>query len=638
MQEIIAEVIAPAHFWVKPPLVLRVEQVSEKIPWEIFRGCLLDAAQTRQQRLFTAWNLHLEGPEKSAEALLSIKHDPEQYRLYVTRSLRCYAWEAYDAGDNVVLSRETIKWVPELVGSINLTQGLGAPELRSELAGLLFQAIVGTSRLPLTSVESPLPAFSLGDLGYFFRPDRPARDAGPMGAWQVLLEEGRYAKQTEREKVKLLELLLRAVPAAELPELARRVAVRWGPLEGSIPALLRTLFNEVALTPYTAFVEHTLAFVQHLVESEALSIEAQIDFLGGLLRRLGRHLTAYDLVKFHHAGANYPDALLLDAVLKNYLALAERRPERFADSRLRRRAMRQGWLLRRLYDGHAVPDVPTSPGENLRLLPAPHGRVPDEQLAQPTRRRRRLYAGDDLSGQLGPNSRRLLRQSIQDLEHPAELRELGMAVFVERPLGVAKAVGEPDQTLLLAAEGFSKTLAGRRLALLQRDPEIGLSDEVANTLWQQLRSLEVPGLPAVELASPRRPVVALVDALRVADDFVFLRTLPRGIADFAEQVDLSSLELFDLQRLFTPAEGGLLVRLAKTSSSDEGLAVFDRALRKRMEMDLNEPTTYACWAGREYPVGGLRVLRIWDSAGREVDFSGSQAVLRGKGLERQRPE
>ena len=56
-----------------------------------------------------------------------------------------------------------------------------------------------------------------------------------------------------------------------------------------------------------------------------------MDFLGWLLRQIGRHLTAYDLVTFHHRGANYPDALVLDAVLKAYLARIEREPELFLD-------------------------------------------------------------------------------------------------------------------------------------------------------------------------------------------------------------------------------------------------------------------------------------------------------------------
>ena len=39
-------------------------------------------------------------------------------------------------------------------------------ELPHELGIYLMLAVVGTSRLPITSLESPLPAFSLGQLAY----------------------------------------------------------------------------------------------------------------------------------------------------------------------------------------------------------------------------------------------------------------------------------------------------------------------------------------------------------------------------------------------------------------------------------------------------------------------------------------
>src|SRR4029077_11042057 len=133
--------------------------------------------------------------------------------------------------------------------------------------------------------------------------------------------------------------------------------------------LMRTMFNEVSLSPWTDFVERALAFVRRLVEGGHLTVAAHVDFLVYGLRQLGRHLTAYDLVTFHHRGANYPDALLLDLVVKEYLRLIELSPELFAleagdRGRLRRRALRQGWMLRRHYEGHLVPDAPTSPGEN----------------------------------------------------------------------------------------------------------------------------------------------------------------------------------------------------------------------------------------------------------------------------------
>src|SRR5262249_45958557 len=139
----------------------------------------------------------------------------------------------------------------------------------------------------------------------------------------------------------------------------------------------------------------------------AFRTEDMADCLGFLLRQLGRHLTAYDLVTFHHKGANYPDALMLDALLKSFLRVVERKPELFTrestdlpresnGKRYRRSALRQAWLLRRQYEGHLVPDAPTSPGENSRVLPPPHIRVLDEQILNPSRRTKRLYDGDPL--------------------------------------------------------------------------------------------------------------------------------------------------------------------------------------------------------------------------------------------------
>src|SRR5262249_54365310 len=158
-----------------------------------------------------------------------------------------------------------------------------------------------------------------------------------------------------------------------------------GDLVEQLPPLLRSVFNDVSLSPWTDFAEKAVGFLSLLVEGGQIAVTEQVDVLGSLLRQLGRHLTAYDLITFHYRGANYPDALLLDLLLKEYLRLVERHPELLAPGagdpgRLRRRALRQGWLLRRYYEGRAVPDAPTSPGENARVLPLPHYRVPEEQL------------------------------------------------------------------------------------------------------------------------------------------------------------------------------------------------------------------------------------------------------------------
>src|SRR5262249_7029263 len=143
----------------------------EEVPWEVFQGRLLDRAHTRLTQAFEAWNLfRVDDRGRSAEPLLAVKLDACCGEVHVTRGLLCYVWEGYHAGDNVYLSRETTRWIRELVGTVRLDQCAGADDFRAEVAGLIFQAVVGVSRLPLTSVEAPLPDFSLGQLAYFYRP------------------------------------------------------------------------------------------------------------------------------------------------------------------------------------------------------------------------------------------------------------------------------------------------------------------------------------------------------------------------------------------------------------------------------------------------------------------------------------
>src|SRR5262249_16684161 len=143
----------------------------------------------------------------------------------------------------------TRKWVRELVGTIPLDR---FAELRDELVCRVFQAVVGTSRLPLTSVEAPLPAFSLGQLAYFYRGPLPAEARStPMTFFRELAELARDGGLSESEKAKLLETLLHVTPVEELGPAAD---VLFGTDAAPATALL-TLFNEVSLSPYTDLVE-----------------------------------------------------------------------------------------------------------------------------------------------------------------------------------------------------------------------------------------------------------------------------------------------------------------------------------------------------------------------------------------------
>ncbi len=410
-----AEVMRPAHFYVAPGLTLEWEHVAaEEISWEIFHGRLLDPAHTRERRTFEAWNIYQIGPDgRSSEPSLSLKWDAAAGRLYVVRGIDSYVWEGYDSGGGVILSRERRKWVRELVGAVDVADFPDAAELHDELMCLLFHAVVGASRLPLTSVEAPLPAFSFGQLLYCHGIGE-AGD-GPVRSRDALADAIYTSKPLNPlERVKLLEAFLHAAPLEEMPAAAVRCG-RAPPTEIDLCALLRNLFNHASLSPYTGLGEKTVAFLDALEQHGSMPAAAVVDFLGWLLRQLGRHLTAYDLATFHHRGANYPDALVLDAVLKAYLTRIEREPSLFlggdGEKRVRRRALRQAWLVRRRYEGWPVPDLPTSPGENNRVLPPSHPRVPEEQILQLSRRTRRLYADDPLSAHLGPQAARVLRQS-----------------------------------------------------------------------------------------------------------------------------------------------------------------------------------------------------------------------------------
>jgi hypothetical protein len=675
VRRLVTEALRSVHFFVNPAIRLdREHREAEEISWEIFHGRLLDPAQTTRRQTFEAWNLYLVDPDgRSADPVLAVRWDAGAGLLHVTRAVWSYAWEAYDHGTNVIRSRETRKWVPELVGTISLARFGRTRDFRDELVCRLFQAVVGCSRLPLTSVEAPLPAFSLGRLAYFYRQAAP--DSGPMESPQDLVQRALTDDLSWQEQAKLLEILLRASPPEDIARAADWFMARWrtlrrtnkvkprNPYQGEVAktlapdqqadygkrqdlvALLLTLFQGTSLTPYTDLVDNLLEFLRVLESRGQLDAEDVAEFHSSLLRQLARHLTAYDLVTFHHRGANYPDALLLDAVLKDYLRLADRFPALFLDvagdsqkgrlrKRLRRRALRQGWLLRRRYEGHLVPDAPTSPGENARVLPPPHVRVPEEQILHPHRRTRRLFQDDPLDAHLGSRARGVLERSIEDLAHPREVRELGMAIFLDRPLGAGKTSLEPDQTLLFSYLAFSRSIAGRRLKALRE--EMGLIPDAAlyETYRTTLEKTKVNGIPSEAVVGGAVPgKVSLADACKVAEDFLFLRTTFPTAVEFYQLYSFQRL----LQRLSLNDLSGsapiLLVRAdLERGQPGCGLALYDDQLRKRLELDFDPRLGYTSRGGVEYPVSPLRVWRVWEETGvpdslREQDLSGDPMLL-----------
>lgn len=589
--QLIDDVLKPGHFFADPTLRLAwIAARSETIHWELFRGRLLDAKQTRDERTFLSWHI-VQG--SADEALVSVKLDVRSRHIHVTRGVLCHAWEAYDSGGGVIESREMVQWTRELVGTIVLAEYAELESVRDELICLTWQAVVGTSRLPLTSVEAPLPAFTFGQLHYLY-----SESCGeePITSWQAWLLRGLQTPCARRETVKLVEFTLRHIKSDEAPRFAEPFRRHVNHADAKLPRLLRGLFNDLSLSPYTHFVDNAVAWIGEL---------GQTEFLGVLLRQLGRHLTAYDLITFHHRGANYPDALLLDAALKTFL----RGP---LETRQERCALRQACLLRRHYQGHPVPDLPTSPGENARVLPTSYPRVSGEQLTQPQRRRRQLFADAPLSNLLTDTARSILAQSVQDLQHLDERVEMGMGLFIDRPLGYGKEVAEPDLTPLLAHEAFSPSLARRRWReLKQFCAELEISIDAAS-LDESFENGPWPaGLASAELAEAPRPVAALADVRKVAGDFVILRTLPVGLGELLRLFDWRQLtERFRLRFL---AEGPprLFVQ-AIDHAGGSVLTLFDGELRRRVELHVDARQGFQRRAGVEWPRAGLQVVAVWE--------------------------
>ncbi len=351
----------------------------------------------------------------------------------------------------------------------------------------------------------------------------------------------------------------------------RRLGNEESQTDADLAARLRRLFNDTSLTPYTDFVEKALTFARLLFEQNSLSLDAYAGFLLGLIRQTVYHLTAYDLVAFHHQGTNYPDALLLDALLRHVLLLTDAHPDLFLikpdpdkldvggwipgdeqgsnrRTKRRRRALLLGWWMHRLLEGLPVPDEPTSPGENARILPPPHRRVPEEQLQQRGRRTRRLFSTDPIDWK---SHQPLLDICLEELADPTMLVELGTALYLDRPFGSTKPPGALDLTPLLSYELFSRAVVRERLSRIgQLEPEIR-SSPILTSPRKLLEELTVSGILVPRPAIAAR-TVRLQDCWRVADDFIVLRATPETIRQLQAYFD------WETSRLPLGNEEGLL--------------------------------------------------------------------------------
>jgi hypothetical protein len=289
----------------------------EEIPWELFAGHLLDETKTRLRKSFESWNIHLDD---SVAPVMSVRYDQPEARIHVTRNILTHVWAPYGEQPHVIQTRETQRWLPELIGTIELSLITGRFDRQQQISRLVLLAVAGTSRLPTTSLQSPLPQFSLGQLGYFPALDSSNVDdtlSDPMG----LLGRATEGSVSSLERARLLEMSLRACEKAQVSQLATSFFERWreaGLAVEHVPSIVKTLFNHIALSPYTGFVDRLILMLHHWSRRDLIGPVPIIDTLSFMLRHLVRHLTAFDLVTFHNLGAEYADALFLDAMLEAY--------------------------------------------------------------------------------------------------------------------------------------------------------------------------------------------------------------------------------------------------------------------------------------------------------------------------------
>ncbi|MEK6234353.1 MAG: hypothetical protein N2C14_06555, partial [Planctomycetales bacterium] len=624
LRQAVDDALNPARFVTRKENGVRVDQEPERtVPWEVFRGHLLEPRQATQERSFESRYVFLVRERTpSKHPVLMIKFNDAA--VFVARVILVHGHEAHDDDRGMIVTRPVIKPQTELVGEID-PRTVDAKTLRGAVCELLFKAVVGISRLPVTSIESPLPEFSLGELFYLPSEISPTT---PIHEPRDLIAAASARDMPLEHRAKVLEFALRVGTNEEVSGVADNlIGAALSP--SGVPALLRAMFNDSSLSPHTEFLDRLPRLFDELTSREIVSEEAMIDVIGYMLRQLTRHLTGFDLTTFHNLGANYPDAIFLDALLKRFLDSIEAEPSRFenqagddeklaARKRLRRRALRRAWCMRKRYEGHPVPEIPKSPGENARVLPKPFGKIPDEQLMNPRKRPKKLFENDASENLLAKRSRAILDQGVDDLQFDEELREHGTALFLDRPLGLIKERGEVDRTSLFSHESFSADLARQELDRLSEWEMLPPSRREEHAA--RLQQLQVVGMPVSELSvEDHFAVVSLEDARKMADDFVFTRTTRRSLNQFLDRHDFSVLNAHDENfETFLRSACKLLIRVAGRSDADidqPWMIAFDQEMRPRLELALPlleaGNVAYAQWAADEYLTDGLRPLRLW---------------------------
>jgi hypothetical protein len=614
----VESVLRPEEFLLGPGCALRIEAARRDQPrWELFQGQLLSPEQTRRTQAFIRWDLFLDvAPDDSNNGaagwncdapIIVLLYSDTQKRLFVVRTLQVHGWKAAETSPGVIESQPAILARWELVGSVappaaattpekgrnrdgSRESGLSHRSFANGLRTLLRLACTGISRLPIVSVEAPHPAFSLGNLcaglgewpeaSDSWRHDAPS-SSDPIAAW-----DHEYALATRHAsplRPWVVEFILRAIPWSKLPALAQHMQPTLDSPQRNVPgsvlpandvsSVLRSVFYQVSLTPHTDFLAKFVELLRLLPQrsgtTSAVSVAAIFDLCGFFVRQLCRHLNAYDLHRFHSYGANYPDAILIDRLLILMVDWGILHPELLVGSAPatigRRQALLHAWLTRAGYEGLPIPEHPTTQGENLRIIPG-RERLDEGQIVDPGKRDKRLFYGERSADEIVAPLRHRLADAVADLQNPKLYREFGMALFLDRPLGIGKNAGELDRTPLVASTAHSCQIGRSRIEQLRSrglaPAEIGGATDPGDGRHS---AGDFDGIPAVRYpATPRPGVISQSDALKAADDVRWLYTVRSSRRILLEQLLPDATDI-------AVAEPGLLLRTADLAAARRGL-------------------------------------------------------------------
>ena len=621
LHSIITTLLQPALFFVKPPYQWSVQPIAhETRRWENFRGQLLDPAFTRAEATFSTWHVELTPISRLIQGpIISIRNPIKQpQELIVSRSLAVYGQETY-VDHGAIHSRLQAKWHEELIGIHDLSQPMSLHQHIHALQCLLQQCVNGTSRLPVTSVESPHPLYLLGIMAYFpFAPQSSNPNQQPLSSSLDLSQ--RLVHETDpAQQARCFDFLLRSTQ----PELLMKLEL--GPIFTiSAWSMWQCLFNQLALNHSRLFLKNLA-----LILSNRVATELRERILPYYLRHLVRHLSAYDLKRFHGQGSNYPDALFMDKLLRitAQTALITRSTGPSDANKNKRITLLQALSMRKQLEGMVVPAEPMAPGEHSRIWSETQSA--DQTVVQSKSAQTiTLFKDDPIEQLLSDLERKLLQPSQQDLDNHNMLMELGRATFLDRPLGMFKWAQRvfQDRTPLFAYDAFSLSLARERLGQWLRWG--WLNQESYAFGCDRLSQLTHKGMPVQDLVMPHaRPgVIGLEDALQARPDFQILASARSSIHRFLQCYDFGSLAHYDsaLSQWLQAKQCTLIVRSSRRRRMEEPralLSIYDQNGQPKLELAAAQSYTheqeirYAEWAGIEYLAEGLRCLRAWNERG-----------------------